>query len=129
MDHLPYDQEQRDWEQVVALKPQGHVEIQNVETRMVYHGPIESIEVDANDFVHIRLTWVAETKAPLAPGFDGKWRKASDEEREIVFPNLIVPFIFERTESKGPRVRFGYNLLYLNAVPGVDPTRVEGLQL
>ena len=96
---------------------------------MVYHGPIESIEVDAEDYVRIRLKWVAEMKAPLSPGFDGTWRKASDDAKEIVFPNLVVPFRFERTEEKGPRVRFGYNLLYLNAVPGVDSARVEGLSV
>lgn len=114
-----------DWEEVAQRNPKGYAEFQNEER--ILHGPIESVSVDERDVVHIKLKWAA-ISAPLGkPGF-GEWRNAP-EKKEVVFPNLVVPFVFEPTPSKGERVSFGFNVLYLGNVEGLDPAKVEGLDL
>jgi hypothetical protein len=62
---------------------------------------------------------------PLLNGIpNGEWVAASSEP--VIFPNLMVPYEEESTE-KGPRIRFGLNILYLNEVESLDPARVRGL--
>lgn len=115
----------RDWEEVVKRDPKGYAEFQNQER--ILHGPIESVSIDRFDMVHIKLKWAATMAPPGKPGF-GEWRSAP-KRREVVFPNLVVPFVFEQTPQKGERVRFGLNILYLDAIKGLDPAKVEGLNL
>lgn len=115
-----------DWEEVVAMKPQGYVEIQDPRAQIVIHGPIESISVDENDFVQIRLKWAAKMGAMGTPTFM-EWVN-SPENKTMSFPNLVVPFVIEDTPEKGRRVRFGFNILYIDPVEGLDPKKVEGLE-
>jgi hypothetical protein len=95
----------------------------------VFHGPVEGVSVGQDDdMVTIELKWVAQMGLP-GSSESGKWKKAPDANKKIVFPNLIVPFLIEDTPEKGKRVRFGFNLIYLNAIEGVDPKTVKGLDL
>ena len=120
-------QERFDWEEVVAMKPRGYVEIQDSKAKTVIHGPIESILVDKDDFVQIQLKWAAKMGAMGTPTFM-KWVN-SPENKTMSFPNLVVPFVIEDTPEKGKRIRFGFNILYINPVEGLDPKKVEGLEL
>ena len=88
---------------------------------------MESVTIDGADFVHIQLKWAATSQAPPHPGF-GRWINAPDK-KEVVFPNLLMPFVFEEIPEKGPRVRFGLNILYINPIEGLPASRVEGLDL
>lgn len=115
----------RDWQEVVDLQPKGYLEIQNSEA--VIHGPIESILIDAFDVVRIKLKWAAKMGTLGTPTFM-KW-ESLPKDIEIVFPNLVVPFVFENTPSKGKRVRFGINILYIDKVAGLDPSLVKGLEV
>jgi len=104
---------EHDWQRVVdELQPRGYCEIQDHEAGLVYHGPVESIQVDEMDFVHIHFKWIAKMGTPGKAGF-GKWVKAEDKNKEQVFPNLIVPFVVESTPEKGDRIRFNFNIIYL----------------
>ena len=114
-----------DWRRVAEREPKGHLELQT--EKMVIHGPVESLKVNEDDMVVITLKWAARS-APLdKPGF-GKW-KNSPEDREVIFPNVVVPYVIESTPEKGERVRFGLSMLYFDAVEGLDPARVQGLEL
>jgi len=114
-----------DWQEVVDLHPQGYVELQGDAT--VIHGPIESVTIDEFDFVVIKLRWAAEMGAMGTPTFM-KW-KNSPTNTEIKFPNLTAPFVFQDTEN-GKRVLFsGMNILYIGPVEGLNPKRVEGLEV
>lgn len=117
-----------DWSEVVEKKPQGYVELNNGE--IATHGPLESIEIDDNDLVVIKLRWRAEVKLGPPPGLPIEdWRAVANDE-PIIFPNFMVPFVIENTQSKGPRVRFaGTSILYIDKVEGLDPRRVVGLAL
>lgn len=122
-------EERYDWQEVENLAPKGYCEIQDLARRLVYHGPVEKVSVGQNDdLVTIELKWVAQMGLPGSPTF-GEWTKAPDANKMIIFPNLIVPFLIEETPEKGKRVRFGYNLIYINAIEGVDPKTVKGLDL
>lgn len=112
-----------DWQEVADLNPRGYAEFQDGTTE-VLHGPVESVTIDDNDMVHIKLKWAAKMGVPGSPTFM-KWRNSS-QDTEITFPNLMVSFEFQNT-SKGRRIRFGLNILYINEVKGVDPSKVEGL--
>ncbi len=117
-----------DWNEVVELDPKGYVELNDGNTAI--HGPLESIEINEMDFVEIRLKWRAEVPLGDPPGLpQGEWKVAANDE-PIIFPNFVVPFVIERTPDKGPRVRFNNtNILYIESVEGVDPSRVEGLEV
>lgn len=115
-----------DWQKVVDQQPRGYLELND--GKRVLHGPIESIRITDKDFVEIRLKWVATVALNPIGVPMGKWKKASEKQKVVLFPNLVVPFEFEQTPEKGPRVRFGFNLLYLNEVEGLDPSRVEGIE-
>jgi hypothetical protein len=113
-----------DWQEIVDKKPKGYLELQN--DQHVVHGPIESVELGDDDIVIIKLKWTAEMKKENGiPTFE--WKAMTN--KPFAFPNLTVPFVIEETPEKGPRVRFGLNILYLNAVEGLDPATVEGLEL
>ncbi len=114
-----------DWEEVVKRNPKGYAEFQD--EKVILHGPIESVSVDKFDKVHIKLKWAATTVPPGKPGF-GKWR-STPEQKEVIFHNLMLPFVFEPTPDRGERVRFGLNILYLGNIEGLDPAKVEGLNL
>ena len=114
-----------DWRRVAEREPKGYLELRT--EKMVIHGPVESLKVNEDDMVVITLKWAARS-APLdKPGF-GKW-KNSPEDREVVFPNVVVPYVIETTPEKGERVRFGLSMLYFDPVPGLDPAKVQGLEL
>src|SRR3989344_716 len=114
-----------DWRRVAEREPKGYLELQT--EKMVIHGPVESLKVNEDDMVVITLKWAARS-APLdKPGF-GKW-KTSPEDREVIFPNVVVPYVIETTPEKGERVRFGLSMLYFDPVPGLDPAKVQGLEL
>jgi len=115
-----------DWQEVVDLQPQGYLELQSQKKGEIIHGPIESVSIDEFDMVHIKLNWAAKMGTPGTETF-GKWVN-SPEDTEVVFPNLVVPFDFQDTE-KGRRVVFGSNILYIPLVEGIDPERVDGLEL
>lgn len=117
-----------DWREVVGLQPKGYMETQEAVSGRIIHGPVESVSIDEDDFVHIKLKWAAETWAIGYPGFGGF--KNSPDDIELIFPNLIVPFVFDDTPNKGRRVRFAVlNILYLQPVEGIDPSKVEGLHI
>jgi hypothetical protein len=120
------DKTHYEWKEVVDLQPKGYLELQNPETKTVIHGPIESISIDEFDLVRIKLKWAAKMGTPGTPTFM-KWRN-SPENTEVVFPNLVVPFSFQDTE-KGKRVLFGFNILYIDPVRGLDSKMVEGLRI
>lgn len=105
-----------DWQKVVDRQPKGYLELND--GNRVLHGPIESIRITDEDFVEIRLKWAATMELHQTGIPSDKWQKASDTQKTILFPNLVVPFEFEQTPEKGPRVRFGFNILYLNEVGG-----------
>jgi hypothetical protein len=115
------------WAEVVTLNPQGYVEM-NDGKRLV-HGPIKGIEIDGTDNVLIELEWAATcllgaTGLPVSD----EWQLVTPLQ-PVVFPNFVVPFLIEDTPEKGPRVRFGgLNILYINKVEGIDPSKVKGLQ-
>lgn len=114
-----------DWNEIVELDPKGYVELNDGKTAI--HGPLESIKINEMDMVEIRLKWRAQVALGGAAGMpQGNW-KAAPNDGPILFPNFVVPFEIEDTPEKGPRVRFGINILYINPVKGIDPSRVEGL--
>jgi hypothetical protein len=115
-----------DWNEVVERKPQGYVEFND--GRTATHGPLESIEIDEADFVVIRLKWRAQVELGAAGMPIGDWTAVANEE-PIMFPNFTVAYEIEGTPEKGPRVRFGLNIIYFNRVEGLDPSRVVGLEL
>lgn len=123
-------QQRYDWNEVIELKPQGYLELNN--GKEVIHGPIQEITVDEMDFVHIRVKWAVKQELGEfgIPTGDG-WDVHSNEPIEIgAFPNFVFTFVIEETPEKGPRVRFGgTNILYLNQVEGVDPSTVKGLEV
>ena len=119
-----------DWNEVVALNPKGYMEIQDHKKGLVFHGPIEKVEVNENDFVILTSKWVAQMPLPGNKGF-GKWKKAPDEQKTQIFPNLIVPFVIEDgSPEKGKRIRFAnFNIIYINEIQGIDPSNVKGLKI
>jgi hypothetical protein len=123
---------QMDWRIVADLKPMGYAEVRPMvgegETPYVLHGPVGKVVVNDLDFVEIHFEWLARMPLTAQGVPDGSWGAANSMQPQI-FPNLVVPFVFEETPEKGPRVRFGLNILYLNEVPGIDPAEVKGLEL
>lgn len=118
-----------DWQEVVVQNPQGYVEIQNHKAGTCLHGPVEKIELDDTDLVHITLKWVAQMPLPGRPGF-GTWSVGPEMLKQITIVNFATPFAIEPTPEKGPRVRWGMgNIMYLEPVDDVDPSRVKGLVL
>ena len=121
------EREGRDWGDVVAQEPTGYVGLQNDE--MMFHGPLESIVVDDDDNVVIKMRWVAQMPAMGQPGF-GTWVYPADQAamRVVTFPNFVVPFMIERTPEKGFRARFGLNMVYFDKerADGIDPRQVQG---
>ncbi len=113
-----------DWRKVVDLKPKGYLEIQK--DGMVFHGPIAEVSIDEADNVVFRLKWTAQIKL-VKGGPAGEWEAITNEP--FTLPNFMVPYVIEEMPEKGPRVRFGYNILFLNEVQGLDPARVRGLAL
>jgi hypothetical protein len=116
-----------DWQEVVNLRPQGYLELNDGKTAI--HGPIESVTIDnRTDYVLITLAWRASMPLSENGVPNGKWTKA-ENDTPITFPNLVIPFVIEETGGeKGPRIRFGLNILYLNPITGLDPSSVEGLR-
>src|SRR5690349_21471272 len=96
-----------DWQKVVNLNPQGYMELND--TNIVIHGPVESVIIDDNDNVVITLKWAAEMPYVGKPGF-GTWKNAP-QHKKMSFPNLMADFVIEDTPNKGPRVRFGLNIM------------------
>lgn len=118
-----------DWQEVVDRNPKGYWESQDLEAGIVVHGPIESIVIDESDFVIVTLKWAAKNGLPSKGTFKPKWQN-DPELRVFMFPNLLLPFVFEEgSRDKGERVRAGLNILYLNEVSGIDPANVIGLDL
>lgn len=114
-----------DWQEVVDLEPKGYLEIQDPTAGKVFHGPVERVSIDEDDFVRIQLKWAAEMGLIGTSTF-GTW-KYNPDLKEVTFPNLVVPFVLENTPEKGRRVRFKVvNIIYLNKVEGIDPVNVEG---
>ena len=119
---------QLDWQEVVDRQPKGDVELND--GKRVLHGPIKDIRITEGDNVEINLKWVARAELGQLGIPVGNWRVGKDEEKRIVFPNIVVPYVIEDTPEKGPRVRFaGANILYFNEVEGLDPSKVEGFKL
>lgn len=119
-----------DWNIIVERKPQGYIELNN--GGEAFYGPIESVEIDSDDWVKIKVKWVIERQLGEfgVPVGDGKWKvKSSGQFIILEFPNLIVPFEIEDTPEKGPRARFGLSVIYFNNVQKVDPSEVEDLQI
>ncbi len=122
----PLGEEEFDWSRVIALAPQGYLEL-NDRVRVI-HGPIASMSIDEMDWVVITLKWAARMPYPGQLGC-GTW-KSSPEDKTVRFPNFMLPFVVELTPEKGPRVRFAAtNILYFSNVPGLDPSKVEGLYI
>jgi hypothetical protein len=117
-----------DWNEVIELTPKGYVELNDGKTAT--HGPLESIRINDEDWVEIRLKWRAQVPLGGPAGLpQGNWKVAPNDE-PIMFPNLVIPFVIEPTPFKGPRVRFGTtNILYIEPIEGLDPSQVEGLKL
>jgi hypothetical protein len=116
-----------DWKRVVNLNPKGYLELNN--GKRVIHGPIESIQITNTNDVEIRLKWAATIELNQSCLPIGSWRKGPDNSKIVIFPNFVIPFEIEETPEKGPRVRFGTNILYIDEIKGLDPKRVEGLNI
>jgi hypothetical protein len=115
-----------DWKEAVERNPKGYVELNNGKEAL--HGPVESVKIDDMDFVAINVKWAAKIKLGEMGLPSGEWEAVSSTPMVIaLFPNFAVPFEFEDTPEKGPRVRFGLNILYLDEVEGLDPSKVKGL--
>jgi hypothetical protein len=122
--------QERDWNIVVGRNPQGYIELND--GKEVVYGPIESVRVDGGDDVEVKVRWAI--KRPInefgIPTRGGKWEVVSNEPTILVaFPNFVVPFEIDNTPEKGPRARFGLNIIYFDDVQKVDPSTVEGLKL
>lgn len=117
-----------DWNKVVEMNPRGYMEVQNIEKGLVFHGPVDKIEITDEDFVRILYKWVAQN-GTLESGKFGEWVKAPDEHKLLVFPNLMVPFRIENTLEKGKRIRFlSLNIIYIDDVHStVTPDKVKDL--
>jgi hypothetical protein len=114
-----------DWKEVVELNPQGYLELND--GKRVVHGPIKSIEIDKVDYVLIELEWAATIALGDLGIQQGDWEVIKPLE-PVIFENFTVPFLIEDTPEKGPRVRFaGLNILYINKVEGIDPSKVKGM--
>ena len=115
-----------DWQEVVERKPRGYLELND--GKKAVHGPIESVEINDDDIVVIKLKWSAEISLGEHGIPEGNW--IAIENQPIVFPSLIAPFVIENTPEKGERVRFNNtNILYFNKIDGLDPSKVEGLKV
>jgi len=114
-----------DWNEVVAMNPRGYAEFQDHKEQIVVHGPVESVTVDEDDIVHIKLKWAAQMGLPGASGF-GAWKFAPDKT-EFTFPNLMFQFRVQDTPSKGRRLLFGgFQIMYLETQSGLDTAKIEG---
>jgi len=123
-------QEGYDWHQVVGLNPKGYLELNNGEEAL--YGPIQSVTINEDlDFVELRLKWAAKRPLENTGVPRGDWVPVSGEPFMVAsFPNFVVPFVFETTPSKGPRIRFGpMSMLYIEDVSKLDPAEVKGLVL
>lgn len=122
---------QRDWEFVAHLtpQPQGYVEIR-AGAKKIFHGPAKSVVVNDDDLVEIHFHWLAcNTLDDMGIPPLGGWTVAHPSANPVIFQNLFLPFVFEDTPEKGPRIRFGHSIMYLDKVPGLDPAKVAGLVL
>ncbi len=109
------DELRLDWNEIVELRPKGYAEFQDHRRGLVYHGPVEKVEITDDDVVQIHLKYVAQMGLPGRDGF-GNWVKAPDEKKLWEFPNLIIPFVFQDLE-KGKRILFANTqLLYIDDV-------------
>lgn len=122
---IPTDDEvpEMDWTRVVERNPQGYLELNN--GQVAIHGPLEKIEIDDRDWVVVTLKWRAQVTLGPRGVPNGDWVAVAND-LPIIFSNLTVPYEIEEIPGKGPRVRFGLNILYLNAVEGLDPSRIVG---
>ncbi|MEK0369487.1 MAG: hypothetical protein QQN62_07795, partial [Nitrosopumilus sp.] len=72
--------------------------------------------------------WSAEVSLREHEIPEGNWTAIKNQP--IIFPNLMAPFVIENTPEKGERVRFNNtNILYFNKIDGLDPSKVDGLEL
>lgn len=118
-----------DWEPVASLNPRGYAEIRAKDGSRVYHGPIEKVKVNVEDVVEIHFRWLATASLNEFSMPDSDWKVAPSNMNPIILHNTMTPFVVEQTPEKGPRVRFGLNILYLNEVEGIHPSKVEGLEV
>jgi len=121
-------QQSYDWNEVVERKPKGYVELNN--GKEVIHGPIQEVRVDDMDNLHIITKWLVRMSLDdMGIPITGKWEVMSQGPKDLgPWPTFMLPYVIENTPEKGPRVRFGTNILYLEMVEGVDPSTVEGLE-
>jgi len=119
-------EEQHDWSAVVALDPKGYVELNN--GKVAVHGPLDSIEVDGMDFVVITLKWQAQIPlgGPMGTPTAAEWTAVKDPQ-PFRMPNFVMPFVVEQTPEKGPRVRFGLNIMYLTTFLDLIRLGLSGL--
>jgi len=117
-----------DWNEIAERKPQGYIELND--GKFAVHGPIESVIVTEDDMVQIRVKWLAKITLGGHGIPTGNWKAIENTPTVLTeFPNLVAPFVIENTPEKGPRARFGANILYFNRVEGIDPSKVEGLRI
>lgn len=97
---------EHDWEAVVARRPVGYLELND--GKRVLNGPVKAIQIHDQHVVVIlektRFLELDENHLPCPPWIEIKntplgWLKAT-------------PFVYEDTPKKGPRIRFGLNILY-----------------
>lgn len=113
-----------DWTEVVAMNPHGYAEFQDQKGRTVVHGPVESVIVDEDDMVHIKLKWAAQMGLPGSPEL-GKWKFAPDKT-EFGFPNFMVVYNVQDV-PEGRRLLFaGFQIMYLETQSGLDTSEIEG---
>jgi len=117
--------EETNWQEVVDRQPRGYVELNDM--KRVIHGPVESVEIEGDDVV-IKTKWQARVELDEIGLPKPPW-KGVPENNPIRFPGRLVSYVFEDTPEKGRRVRFGFNILYLNEVEGLDLAKVVGLEV
>ncbi len=116
--------ERIDWNEVVEMNPHGYAEFQNQEEEVVIHGPVESVIIDENDDVIIKLKWAVKMGLLGTPTF-GKWKFAPNK-KEITFPNFVVQFTIQDV-PKGRRLLFGVcQIMYLETQSSLDTSKIKG---
>lgn len=120
--------EELDWGIVADAKPKGCVQ-KNAVT-YTFYGPVTDVVVNGlDDEVEIHVSW--SVSRPLENGLltEEGWEPFLRMPHIFLkFRNFTVPFVFEDTPKKGPRVRFGTGVLYLlERSIEIDPRTIPGL--
>lgn len=123
----------QNWDDVVKLKPQGFVELNN--RKQIVCGPFKEINFRYDPLegykvfkeIAIHLEWTAKRDVHLGRPISD-WEVLSNVPCIAItqkIPTHTVPFILEETEY-GRRIRWGINFIYLERNDILNPRDVKG---